>query len=86
MASVCRAAPGFDITLEKSQLPRAPPIEPVAVHSDRKWAELTDDDMLAIEGKKDNLLGKIQERYGYHKEQAEKDVKCFMDDNNCGCE
>ncbi len=51
-----------------------------------KWAELTDDDMLAIEGKKDNLLGKIQERYGYHKEQAEKEVKCFMDDNNCGCE
>ncbi len=50
-----------------------------------KWAELTDDDMLAIEGKKDSLIGKVQERYGYHKEQAEKEVKDFMDANNCHC-
>ena len=35
MASVRRAAPGFDIALEISELPRAPPAEPVEIHSDR---------------------------------------------------
>ena len=36
--------------------------------------KLTDDDMTVIEGKRDQLVGKIQERYGYQKEQAEKEV------------
>jgi len=39
-----------------------------------KWGKLTDDDMTVIEGKRDQLVGKIQERYGYAKDQAEKDV------------
>jgi uncharacterized protein YjbJ (UPF0337 family) len=39
-----------------------------------KWGKLTDDDMTVIEGKRDQLVGKIQERYGYAKEQAEKEV------------
>lgn len=37
-----------------------------------KWGKLTDDDMTIIEGKRDQLVGKIQERYGYAKDQAEK--------------
>ena len=28
-----------------------------------------------IEGKRDQLVGKVQERYGYAKDQAEKEVK-----------
>ncbi|MCM7621983.1 CsbD family protein [Enterobacter vonholyi] len=40
-----------------------------------KWGKLTDDDMTVIEGKRDQLVGKIQERYGYAKEQAENEVK-----------
>lgn len=36
------------------------------------WGKLTDDDLLFIAGKKDKLVGKLQERYGYAKEQAEK--------------
>ena len=36
--------------------------------------QLTDDDMTVIEGKRDQLVGKIQERYGYEKDQAEKEV------------
>ena len=40
-----------------------------------KWGKLTDDDMTVIEGKRDQLVGKIQERYGYAKDQAEKEVK-----------
>ena len=39
-----------------------------------KWGKLTDDDMTVIEGKRDQLEGRIQERYGYAKDQAEKEV------------
>ena len=37
-----------------------------------QWGKLTD--MTVIEGKRDQLVGKIQERYGYAKDQAEKEV------------
>lgn len=40
-----------------------------------QWGKLTDDDMTVIEGKRDQLVGKIQERYGYEKDQAENEVK-----------
>ena len=39
-----------------------------------KWGKRTDDDMTVIEGKRDQLVGRIQERYGYAKDQAEKEV------------
>jgi uncharacterized protein YjbJ (UPF0337 family) len=39
-----------------------------------KWGKLTDDDLKVIGGMKDQLIGKLQERYGYQKEQAEKEV------------
>ena len=39
-----------------------------------QWGKLTGDDMTVIEGKRDQLVGKIQERYGYAKDQAEKEV------------
>ncbi len=38
------------------------------------WGKLTDDDLDVLEGKRDRLVGKIQERYGCAKEQAEKEV------------
>ncbi|KXX66433.1 CsbD family protein [Marichromatium gracile] len=40
-----------------------------------RWADLTDDDLLAIEGERDKLVGKIQERYGLAKEEAERQVE-----------
>ena len=40
-----------------------------------QWGKLTDDDMTVIEGKRDQLVGKVQERYGYAKDQAEKEGK-----------
>ncbi|MDC7861543.1 CsbD family protein [Pantoea ananatis] len=46
-----------------------------------KWGKLTDDDMQVIEGKRDQLVGKIQERYGYAKEEAEKEVTAWEDSN-----
>ena len=45
----------------------------------QKWAKLTDDDFEAIAGKKDRLMGKIQERYGYEKEQADRELNAFLD-------
>jgi uncharacterized protein YjbJ (UPF0337 family) len=37
-----------------------------------QWGKLTDDDIKTMTGQKDNLVGKIQERYGIAKEEAEK--------------
>ena len=37
-----------------------------------KWGKLTDDDIQVIRGKRDQLVGKIQERYGIAKAEAEK--------------
>jgi len=42
-----------------------------------KWGKLTDDDLTMAEGKKDQLVGAIQNRYGYEKEQAEREVDDF---------
>ncbi len=46
-----------------------------------KWGKLTDDDLTVVEGKRDQLVGKIQERYGYQKDQAEKELKSWEADN-----
>ena len=37
-----------------------------------KWGDLTDDDIKMMGGKKDQLVGKIQERYGISKDEASK--------------
>jgi len=38
------------------------------------WGKLTDDDLDVIEGQKDQLVGKVQERYGIAKDEAQKQV------------
>jgi len=40
-----------------------------------RWGKLADDDLDVIAGKRDQLAGKIQERYGVTKEQAEREVE-----------
>lgn len=42
-----------------------------------KWGKLTDDDVDVIAGKRDILLGKIQERHGIAREEAEKELKAW---------
>ena len=42
-----------------------------------KWGKLTDDDLQVIAGKRDQLIGKIQERYGIAKEEAARQVDEF---------
>jgi uncharacterized protein YjbJ (UPF0337 family) len=44
-----------------------------------KWGELTDDDLDRIEGKRDQLLGVLQNRYGRTKDVAEREVREFED-------
>jgi uncharacterized protein YjbJ (UPF0337 family)/ElaB/YqjD/DUF883 family membrane-anchored ribosome-binding protein len=39
-----------------------------------QWGRLTDDDLTAIGGRRDQLEGKIQERYGYAKDQVRKEI------------
>ena len=39
-----------------------------------KWGKLTDDRFATINGRRDQLEGKIQERYGLAKDQVKKDV------------
>ena len=45
----------------------------------RRWGKLTDDELMTIAGNKDKLVGKIQERYGYEKDRAEREVREFAD-------
>ena len=40
-----------------------------------RWGKLTDDDLTAISGRRTQLEGKIQERYGYAKSQARKEIE-----------
>jgi uncharacterized protein YjbJ (UPF0337 family) len=40
-----------------------------------RWGELTDDDLTAIAGRRDRLEGMIQERYGYAKERARREIE-----------
>ncbi len=42
-----------------------------------KWGKLTDDDLKVAEGNVEYLAGKIQERYGIARAEAEKQVKEF---------
>ena len=37
-----------------------------------RWAKLTDDDWAMVSGMKEQLVGRIQERYGVAREEAEK--------------
>jgi uncharacterized protein YjbJ (UPF0337 family) len=41
------------------------------------WGKLTEDDLTTINGKQDQLVGRIQERYGIAKDEAEKQVKTW---------
>ena len=39
-----------------------------------QWGKLTDDDLDVVAGRRDQLAGKIQERYGVAKDEAEKQL------------
>ncbi len=43
-----------------------------------QWGKLTDDDLTVIEGRQTELVGRLQERYGIAKDEAEKQVDAFL--------
>ena len=48
----------------------------------QQWGKLTDDDLKQLEGRSDMLAGKLQERYGLAKEEADRQAKEFRARNN----
>lgn len=44
----------------------------------QKWGKLTDDELDQIQGKRDKLIGVIQEKYGKNKMEAEKEVDEYL--------
>jgi uncharacterized protein YjbJ (UPF0337 family) len=44
----------------------------------QQWGKLTDDDLEVIAGKRDALVGKLQERYGMAKEEAQKKAEDWL--------
>ena len=43
-----------------------------------QWGKLTDDDLDVIEGRQTELVGRLQERYGLARDEAEKQVDAFL--------
>ena len=44
-----------------------------------QWGKLTDDDLDVVDGHRDYLAGKLQERYGLSRDSAEKQIRQFED-------
>lgn len=42
-----------------------------------KWGKLTDDDLAVINGKREQLEGRIQDRYGYGKDEVKKELDAW---------
>lgn len=47
-----------------------------------QWGKLTDDEIDQMEGKADILAGKLQERYGWERDEAERQAREFRTKNN----
>ena len=43
-----------------------------------QWGKLTDDDLDRVEGDAEKLIGRVQERYGYQREDAKREVDDFF--------
>jgi uncharacterized protein YjbJ (UPF0337 family) len=43
-----------------------------------QWGKLTDDDLDQIQGNIEKLAGKLQERYGYERAEADREVEDFV--------
>jgi uncharacterized protein YjbJ (UPF0337 family) len=46
----------------------------------QKWAKLTDDDLELVKGKRTELAGRLQQRYGYEKDKAEREIDSWLRD------
>lgn len=46
----------------------------------KQWGKLTDDDLKVVEGGVEALAGRLQERYGLARDEAERQVRAFEED------
>jgi uncharacterized protein YjbJ (UPF0337 family) len=44
----------------------------------QQWGKLTDDDMTAVEGRREELEGRLQNRYGYAKDKVKAEVDSWL--------
>ena len=44
----------------------------------QQWGKLTDDDLTRLSGKREELTGVLQQRYGYGKAQAELEINSWL--------
>ncbi|MBL26363.1 MAG: hypothetical protein CMM50_02260 [Rhodospirillaceae bacterium] len=44
-----------------------------------QWGKLTDDDLDVVEGNRTRLAGRLQERYGIAKDEAEREIDAWLD-------
>ena len=47
-------------------------------HIKQEWGQLTDEDLNIISGKRDQLIGRLQNRYGFPRNEAERQVVNFL--------
>jgi uncharacterized protein YjbJ (UPF0337 family) len=47
-----------------------------------QWGKLTSDDLDVIEGKRTELAGRLQQRYGVAKDEAERDIDTWLNGVN----
>jgi uncharacterized protein YjbJ (UPF0337 family) len=49
-----------------------------------QWGKITDDELDRAEGKADQMIGLLQQRYGYTREKAEEEYNRFLEGSETG--
>jgi uncharacterized protein YjbJ (UPF0337 family) len=44
----------------------------------QQWGQLTENEITQMKGSFEEMVGKLQQKYGYEKEQAQKEIKDFL--------
>lgn len=48
----------------------------------QQWGKLTDDEIAKMRGTNEELVGRLQETYGYEKERAQEEINSFIKNND----
>ena len=46
----------------------------------KQWGKLTNDDLEVVKGERTELAGRLQQRYGYGKDQADREIDAWLKD------
>ncbi|MCB8942992.1 MAG: CsbD family protein [Ardenticatenaceae bacterium] len=52
----------------------------------QRWAELTNDDLEKLQGRYEQFVGLLQEKYGYTRDKAEHEIQNWLDEVETGAE